>query len=151
MLRMSKLTDYGTMVLAELATNDHGLSTASQVAGATHLTLPTVSKLLKSLAHSGLVVSARGAQGGYALARPAAAISAAEILDALEGPVALTDCSSSTGSCDLESYCLVGSAWQRINHSIRKALEGVSLADLKARRAPLPSLHGDLRKTAATR
>jgi FeS assembly SUF system regulator len=147
---MSKLTDYGTMVLAELATNDQGLSTASQVADATHLTLTTVSKLLKSLAHSGLVVSARGVQGGYALARPAAAISAAEILDALEGPVALTDCSSSSGSCELESYCRVGTAWQRINHSIRKALESVSLADLQVRREPLPSLHSDLRKTAAT-
>ncbi len=122
----------------------------SQVADATHLTLPTVSKLLKSLAHSGLVVSARGVQGGYALARPAATITAAEILDALEGPVALTDCSSTSGSCDLESYCRVGSAWQRINHSIRKALESVSLADLQVRREPLPSLHSDLRKTAAT-
>jgi len=150
MLRMSKLTDYGTMVLAELATNGHALSTASQVADATHLTLPTVSKLLKSLAHSGLVVSARGVQGGYALARPAATISAAEILDALEGPVALTDCSSSTGSCNLESYCRVGTAWQRINHSIRKALEGVSLADLQARREPLPTLRTELRKAAAT-
>jgi len=149
MLRMSKLTDYGTMVLAELATNEHGLSTASQVADATHLTLTTVSKLLKALANSGLVVSARGVQGGYALARPAAAISAAEILDALEGPVALTDCSSSSGSCDLESYCRVGTAWQRINHSIRKALESVSLADLQVRREPLPTLHSDLRKTAA--
>ncbi|HVY66679.1 MAG TPA: Rrf2 family transcriptional regulator, partial [Gammaproteobacteria bacterium] len=109
----------------------------------------TVSKLLKSLVHSGLVVSTRGAQGGYALARPAASISAAEILDALEGPVALTDCSSSNGGCDLESFCRVGTAWQRINHSIRKALEGVSLADLKARRDPLPRLRGDLRKAAA--
>ena len=89
-------------------------------------------------------------QGGYALARPAAAISAAEILDALEGPVALTDCSSSTGACNLESYCRVGSAWQRINHSIRRALEGVSLADLQVRSEPLPTLHSDLRKIAAT-
>jgi FeS assembly SUF system regulator len=150
MLRMSKLTDYGTMVLAELATNGHGLSTASQVADATHLTLTTVSKLLKSLVHAGLVVSARGVQGGYALARPAATISAAEILDALEGPVALTDCSSSNGGCELESFCRVGTAWQRINHSIRRALEGVTLADLKARREPLPSLRTDLRKAAAT-
>ena len=78
MLRMSKLTDYGTMVLAELATNGRALSTASQVADSTHLTLPTVSKLLKSLVHAGLVVSARGVQGGYALARPAASISSSE-------------------------------------------------------------------------
>lgn len=150
MLRMSKLTDYGTMVLAELATNGRALSTASQVADSTHLTLPTVSKLLKSLVHAGLVVSARGVQGGYALARPAASISAAEILDALEGPVALTDCSSAHGACDLESFCRVGTAWQRINHSIRRALEGVTLADLQTRRAPLQGLRTDLRKAAAT-
>ena len=92
-----------------------------------------------------MVVSSRGVQGGYALARPATAISAAEILDALEGPVAITECSSSSGGCDLESYCRVGTAWQRINHSIRKALEGVSLADLQARREPLLDLRIDLR------
>ena len=148
MLRMSKLTDYGTMVLAQLAASDAGWTTAGQVADATHLSPPTVSKLLKSLVHAGLVVSSRGVQGGYALARPAAAISAAEILDALEGPVAITECSSSNGGCDLESYCRVGTAWQRINHSIRKALEGVSLADLQDRREPLPTLRSDLREAA---
>lgn len=151
MLRMSKLTDYGTMVLAQLAANDRGLSTANQVAEATHLAQTTVSKLLKTLVHAGLVVSTRGVQGGYALARPAAAISAAEILDALEGPVAITECSSVNGGCDLESYCRVGTAWQRINHSIRSALEGVTLADLQDRREPLPALHNDLRRAAAAR
>ena len=151
MLRMSKLTDYGTMVLAQLAASDKGWTTANQVASATHLAQPTVSKLLKCLVHSGLVVSTRGVQGGYALARPAAAISAAEILDALEGPVALTECSSANGSCDLESYCRVGTAWQRINQSLRKALEGVSLADLQDRREPLPNLSTDLRTAAAVR
>jgi len=149
MLRMSKLTDYGTMVLAQLAASDLGWTTASQVADATHLGPPTVSKLLKALVHSGLVVSSRGVQGGYALARPATAISAAEILDALEGPVAITECSSSHSVCDLESYCRVGSAWQRINASIRKALEGVTLADLQRRRDPLPDLRADLRDAAA--
>ena len=149
MLRMTKLTDYGTMVLAQLAASDPGWTTAGQVATATHLALPTVSKLLKTLVHAGLVVSTRGVQGGYALARPAAAISAAEILDALEGPVSLTECSSAHGCCDLESYCRVGTAWQRINSSIRKALEGVSLADLQNRREPLPNLRADLRDAAA--
>lgn len=149
MLRMSKLTDYGTMVLAQLAASDAGWTTASQVADATHLGPPTVSKLLKALVHAGLVVSSRGVQGGYALARAPAAITAAEILDALEGPVALTECSSTNGGCDLESYCRVGTAWQRINTSIRKALEGVSLADLQERREPLPSLPTDLRQAAA--
>lgn len=151
MLRMSKLTDYGTMVLAQLAASDFGWTTAGQVAASTHLGQPTVSKLLKALVHAGLVVSSRGAQGGYALARPAAAISAAEILDALEGPVAITECSASHGVCDLQSYCRVGSAWQRINHSIRKALEGVSLADLQDRREPLLNLRTDLRDAAAAR
>ena len=97
----------------------------------THLTLPTVSKLLKSLVRAGLAVSRRGARGGYALSRPADEISAAEILDALEGPLAITECSSAVGLCELESWCRVGGAWQRINVSIREALEEVSLADLQ--------------------
>jgi FeS assembly SUF system regulator len=151
MLRMSKLTDYGTMVLAELAASDTGWTTAGQVADATHLHPPPDSRLLTARGHAGLVVSTRGAQGGYALARPAADISAAEILDALEGPVAITECSSSHGVCDLESYCRVGTAWQRINSSIRKALEGVSLADLQNRRDALPSLRTELRDAAAAR
>jgi FeS assembly SUF system regulator len=138
MLRMSKLTDYGTMVLAQLAANPARLSTAGEVAVATHLGQPTVSKLLKSLVHAGLVVSTRGVQGGYALAREAHSISAAEIIDALEGPVAITECSSAAGGCDLESFCRVGMAWQRINRSIRKALQNVTLADLQQLREPLP-------------
>jgi FeS assembly SUF system regulator len=151
MLRMSKLTDYGTMVLAQLAASDPGWTTAHQIADATHLGQPTVSKLLKALVRAGLVVSSRGVQGGYALARPAAAISAAAILDALEGPVAITECSSAGGCCDLESYCRVGSAWQRVNTSIRRALEDISLEDLQTRREPLPNLRADLREAAAAR
>jgi FeS assembly SUF system regulator len=139
MLRMSKLTDYGTMVLAQLPAQAEGLSTAGEVAHATHLGPPTVRKLLKSLVHAGLVVSTRGAQGGYALARAADSISAAEIIDALEGPVAITECSSVDGGCDLESFCRVGMAWQRINLSIRKALQDVSLADLQRLRQPIPA------------
>jgi FeS assembly SUF system regulator len=140
MLRMSKLTDYGTMVLAELAANDDGLCTTTQVADATHLGQPTVSKLLKTLAHAGLVVSTRGVQGGYALARAPESISAAEIIDALEGPVAITECSAVDGICDYTSYCRVSAAWQRINQSIRQALENVTLADLHHRAEPLPTI-----------
>jgi FeS assembly SUF system regulator len=153
MLRMSKLTDYGTMVLAQLAASEGALSTTNQVADATHLGQPTVSKLLKSLVHAGLVVSARGVLGGYALARPAGSITAAEIIDALEGPVAITECSSANGECNLESYCRVGAAWQRVNQSIRKALEGVSLEDLQRRREPLPAheLRAELRNAVGNR
>lgn len=138
MLRMSKLTDYGTVILAQLAAKRTGLSTAGELAVATHLGRPTVSKLLKALTNAGLVVSERGARGGYALARPPEAITAAEIIDALEGPVAITACSSSKGLCDLESVCRVGTAWQRINVSIRSALQQVTLADLQTAPEPLP-------------
>ncbi len=96
-------------------------------------------KLLKSLSRAGLVVSERGVQGGYALARAPELISAADIIDALEGPVAITECSSVDGACDLESYCRVGTAWQKINRSIRRALEQVTLADLQKRGEPLPT------------
>ena len=136
MLRMSKLTDYGTLVLAQLASSEGRVASAHQVAAGTHLSLPTVSKLLKSLVRAGLAVSRRGAHGGYALSRPAEEISAAEILDALEGPVAITECSSAPGLCELESSCRVGGAWQRINVGIRQALGEVSLADLQQPAGP---------------
>ena len=146
MLRISKLTDYGTLVLAHLAIHRDHLSSAGQVADATRIGQATVSKLLKSLAHAGLVTSERGVQGGYALARAPELISAAEIIDALDGPVAITECSSSEGSCTLEEFCQVGSAWQRINIGIRKALQQVSLADLQLRPYPLapPDLKAEL-------
>jgi FeS assembly SUF system regulator len=148
MLRMSKLTDYGTLVLAQLAATSNGLASAVQVADATHIAQPTVSKLLKSLAKAGLVVSERGALGGYALARAPEEISAAEIIDALEGPVAITECSAVDGACDLEPFCRVGRAWQSINESIRVALQEVTLADLRGTPRPLipPDLKAPLAK-----
>lgn len=150
MLRMSKLTDYGTLVLSQLTADGARPSSAVVVAGRTHIALPTVSKLLKALTRSGLVVSTRGAHGGYALARPPEQISAAEIIDALEGPVAITECSAGGSACDLESFCRVGHAWQRINQSIREALHQVTLADLqlKPRPMPVPELATHLRAAA---
>ena len=134
MLRISKLTDYGTLVLAQLPTNGEGLASSGQVAAATYLSQPTVSKLLKALAHAGLVVSERGSHGGYALARPDDEITAAEIIDAIEGPVAITECSSAVSHCRLEPTCQVGSAWQGISRSIRRALTEVSLGRGRDRR-----------------
>ena len=151
MLRMSKLTDYGTMVLAQLAATNGSMTSASQVADATHIAAPTVSKLLKSLARAGLVVSERGALGGYALARAADSITAAEIIDALEGPVSITTCSATDGHCDLEPFCRVGHAWQRINHNIRAALGQITLADLQSGAIPPAAtmLPGPRKPTAA--
>src|SRR5262245_43482315 len=128
MLRISKLTDYATVILGRLAAEPGRLHTAAEVAEATHVALPTVSKLLKELQRAGLVTSTRGAYGGYKLTRPASAISAAAILDAFEGPVAITECSGHPGKCGIEHTCHVGSSWQRINDAIRQALNAVTLA-----------------------
>ena len=130
MFRISRLTDYGTMILVYLANQDDRLCSANEVAANTHVATPTVQKLLKVLARTGLVASVRGTDGGYRLARTPEAISAAQILDALEGPVAITECSTEESHCELESLCQVGSAWQKINKAIRSALTDISLADL---------------------
>ncbi len=141
MLRISKLTDYGTVVLAELAAHDGHVCSAAGVSSATGIGLPTVSKLLKSLAHADLVTSTRGVNGGYELARDAQDISAADVIDALEGPVSITECSSTDSHCDFESICNVGGAWQRINVAIRNALDDVSLVDLAQTKGSLPRFH----------
>src|SRR5579864_3164289 len=130
MLRISRLTDYATVVLAALASDPTRVQTAASLAGQTHVAPPTVSKLLKQLQRAGLVSSTRGLHGGYQLARPATQISAAAILDALEGPVALTDCSAGHGNCEIEHTCRVGRVWQRLNLAIRRSLYEVSLAQL---------------------
>lgn len=133
MLRISKLTDYGTLILVHLAGGEAGrLYPASDVAVGTHLSLPTVQKLLKMLTRSGMVKSARGADGGYRLARPPEQISAAEILDSLEGPVAITECSHEDSHCELESNCQVGGAWQKISRAIRAAMDDIRLSDLRS-------------------
>jgi FeS assembly SUF system regulator len=129
-LRISKLTDYATVILASLARDEGRRHTTAGITASCHLPAPTVSKLLKQLHRAGLVESTRGLHGGYRLARPASQISAATILDALEGPLALTECSTGHSQCDLQANCSVGGSWQRINHAIRQSLEEVSLAEL---------------------
>ena len=138
MLRISRLTDYGTLVLAHLPSETDRWLSAAEVAAATGINVPTVSKLLKSLAKAKLVTSTRGSRGGYRLARAATEITAADIIDALEGPVSITECSASDSQCDYESVCSVGGAWQRINVAIRRALDDINLTDLQRARAPVP-------------
>jgi FeS assembly SUF system regulator len=130
MLRISRLTDYATVLLATLAAEPERVQTATALAEQTHIAAPTVSKLLKQLQRAGLVTSTRGLHGGYQLARPATQISAAAILDALEGPVALTDCAAGHGNCEIEDSCRVSRVWQRLNLAMRRALYDVSLAQL---------------------
>jgi FeS assembly SUF system regulator len=140
MLRLSKLTDYGTVVLSQLAREPGRLHTATGLATALHIATPTVSKLLKQFARAGLVSSHRGSHGGYALARPPEQISAVQIIDAIEGPVAITQCSLSHNQCGIEAVCGIGHNWQRISLAIRDALRSVTLAQLARPALGLPGL-----------
>lgn len=131
MLRMSRLTDYGLVLLTHLAEGDPQRShNARELAEAAHLPLPVVSKILKVLTREGFLVSSRGVKGGYSLARRPSDVSVVEVIDALEGPIALTECG--IGSCERESSCRVRAPWQRINRVVRKSLEDVRLSDLVA-------------------
>ncbi len=136
MLRMSRLTDYGILLLAQLAAENEQRN-ARELSEATGLPGPAVSKLLKHLAREGFLESQRGTKGGYALARPADEISVAAVIDALEGPIALTECSAHPGACDHESHCPVRAPWQRINLAVRRTLESIHLSELVAPPFPL--------------
>lgn len=140
MLRIGKLTDYATVILANLATDRARLHTAAALSEKTHIAAPTVAKLLKQLHRAGLVNSTRGTHGGYQLARDPENISAASILDALEGPIALTQCSAGSGHCGIEHTCSTGRTWQRLSMAIRRALSEVSLAQLAGLDTRTPAL-----------
>jgi FeS assembly SUF system regulator len=130
MLRVTKLTDYATVVLSTLADAPERVHNATELAERAHLELPTVSKLLKTLTQAGLVQSFRGSAGGYRLARPASQISLIHIVEAIEGPLGMTECSGEHSSCEHETHCGVRSKWLRINDVVADALRGVSLAEM---------------------
>jgi FeS assembly SUF system regulator len=134
MVRLSKLTDYGLMLLTYMAReHDISLWTARDLARESGLPKSTVSRLLQELLKGGLLVSERGIKGGYSLARAARNISVAEVIAALEGPIALTECSTGiSGLCDLESCCAIKSNQQLISQAVRAVLLGITLADLTA-------------------
>ena len=131
MLRISKLTDYAILVMVELARSGD-MSSAHALAERVGIELPTASKVLKLLAGSGLVESFRGANGGYRVNRPASGISVAEVIAAIEGPIAMTECSVVEGLCSQEDSCGLRGNWQRISLAVAEALEGVSLAEMAA-------------------
>jgi FeS assembly SUF system regulator len=138
MLKLSKLTDYATVIMTSLAREPARQRNAAELAAELHIAAPTVSKVLKRLARDRLLDSTRGSHGGYRLARPPAEISMAEIIRALEGPVGLTDCAMHNGRCGIESMCRVRTNWLRIDLAVRRALEGVTLAEMLE---PLPATH----------
>ncbi len=136
MLKLSRLTDYAAVVMAWIARHPDKPHPAADLAEAVTLPAPTVRKTLKMLVRAGLLTSVRGAQGGYRLARPASRITAADIIAAIEGPVAMTECSHDEGDCELLDTCGVADNWQRVSLAIRTLLESVTLAHL-ADTAPL--------------
>lgn len=140
MIRLSKLTDYGFVVLTRFATTDEPLSeNARDIAQDVSLPLPTVSKILKLLAKSGLLIAHRGAKGGYRLARQPAEISVVEIIRALDGPIAITECVGEDHSgCAIGRTCPVRSSWELINNVVFEALQKITLADLASRHAAEP-------------
>ena len=130
MLRVTRLTDYATVVLTVLATRPGVVLSAVELADAAGLEVPTVAKVLKPLAQAGLVVGFRGAGGGYRLVRDAADISLVEIVEAMEGPLGMTECSLHAGNCGIEQSCGVRANWRRINDVVADALRGVTLAQM---------------------
>jgi len=131
MLRISKLTDYGTLIVTHMASEPDRVISATELADALGLGLATVSKVLKALSRQGLVLSQRGTRGGYVLSRPPTQISVADIIDALEEqPFGLTECSASSGVCNLETGCRIRDSWMRINTVVRQALQTVSIAEM---------------------
>ena len=138
MIRLTRLTDYGIMLLTLFARDGRrGMKSARDLAAEAHLPLPTVSKILKLLARSGLLEAHRGVKGGFTLARQPAEIPMSEVISALEGPIGMTECSSEEGNCVIERFCCVRSNWMKINQVVRKALGQITLAEMTH---PMPAL-----------
>ena len=124
------MSDYGMLILGDLALKKDTYLSATEIASSTHISLPTVQKLLKKLHKKELVISKQGPLGGYALHDSAKLTSVAMIIKALEGDLSLTQCTSTEDKCAIESSCQVGNAWQVINRTIISSLEKLTLLDL---------------------
>lgn len=143
MLRVSRLTDYATVVMTCIAAHPADVLSTAQIAEEARLELPTVSKLLKLLGHAGLVESFRGVNGGYRLARPAEMISLAEIVEAMEGPIGLTECSMAQGHCERQSSCGVSGSWRSVSGTIGGVLRAMTLAQMLAARPAAPAVQAN--------
>lgn len=139
MFRLNRLTDYAIVILSQMSHDIGVVNSAGSLAATTQVPVPTVSKILKLLSAAGVVTSHRGVAGGYSLDRPAAGVSVAEIIQSLEGPIALTACvDGATDGCEAENHCPISGNWNRVNDAIRTALAGVSLADMTDPREMFP-------------
>jgi FeS assembly SUF system regulator len=141
MFKLGKMTDYATVLMTALASAPAERRSAQDLADFTHVSAPTVAKLLRQLSTHGLVTAERGQHGGYRLTRAPNAITIADVVSAVEGPLALTECSVHDGSgCSIESHCGVRTNWRLINTAIQQALASVTLEDMATppRSAPRP-------------
>ena len=131
MLKLSKLADYGVVLLATLARQEPEMLTASQLSTLTNLPAPTSAKILKKMSRAALVKAARGATGGYRLARPAAEINVMQIIEAVDGPLAVTSCAGNIKiPCNYKINCPVHGRWEPINVAVHQAFSSVTLADM---------------------
>lgn len=131
MFRLSKLADYGIVIMTNLARRPDRQLAAGEIAQESLIPQPTVSKILKMLTRAELLTSHRGAKGGYGLSRSSRAITVAEVITAIEGPIALTACiEEGSGGCDIKSLCPARANWQRINDAIRGALDGINIGEM---------------------
>ena len=130
MLRLTKLTDYGILLMTRMVSSDQERFTAAELAEITRIPSPTVSKILQMLLHEGLLDSTRGAKGGYRLTRPSTEINVRDIINVFEGSIALTECNLDDSSCDQHDVCSTSNNWKRINDAVRQALQDISLADM---------------------
>jgi FeS assembly SUF system regulator len=136
MLRLSKLTDYAVVVLVRLA-GAPAMQTSPGIAAATGVPEPTVAKVLKTLSAGGLVTSQRGARGGYRLQRGLDEIPIADVIAAIDGPIALAACvEGSVTECESQGMCPMRGRWDPVNDAIRQALNAITLADMQMAAIP---------------
>lgn len=135
MLKIGKMTDYAMLILSEMAKEPEAVMSATFLAETLHLSAPTVSKILKILGDAELVTSVRGAVGGYLLSRPAAEISVADVIEAMEGRLAMTECCETVNLCSLGTMCAMQNNWVKINSVIKLLLSRFSILDMVG---PLP-------------
>lgn len=140
MLRVGKLTDYATVILTHMAKTANIRHVAMELAKSTGISLPTVSKILKILVKTGIVGSIRGAKGGYILVRSPTDITISEVIAALEGPITLTECSTTHHNCAQATYCGIKGNWSLINQAINNMLNAITLADMAIPKEQLSQL-----------
>jgi FeS assembly SUF system regulator len=150
MIILSKLADYGVIVATQMALDPGRQTTAAALAIETRLPRATVAKVLKTLAHAGIVSGARGAAGGYRLTRPANAIALSDIVAAIDGALAPTQCTSHQPDCSRAEFCSTRPHWQRISRVVGAALSAISLAELTPFGAPAAPTLPDTAQPAAT-